>query len=786
LTIEPRSPAEYVARQDAHLLGASPESPGCDRTLTLRKRVLILFAAAAVALGAMASPALAATGFKAQSYAGFGAESAGGAITGQKPESKLWYQDGSWWAAMLSPSAGGAHHMYRLTAGGWTDTGIEIDSRPATKEDVLSLDSTLYVLSRSPGGSAGPSQLRRYTYAGGTYTLDPGFPVTVPGAGGETATLARDTTGTLWITYRAGKNIVAAHSLGSDIAWGNPFILPVAGAAGTKTDDISDVIAFSDAQGPAVGVMWSNQIAQSDYFAVHRDGAPDNTWSVETALSGPDMADDHINLKTVEGRVYASVKTSADKLGSSGTLIMLLVRSSIGGWSNYPVATVRDNNTRPIVLLDMSARQLYIFMTIGDSHPRAVVYKQSSLDSIAFSSPVTFMDGSSINNSTSTKQNLSASTGIVVLASDGVNYWWNALGAALPPPGNKPPTASGVVTSTTAGAPVQVALAGGDAETCQLTFTIVSGPSHGSLGTITNQACTPGTPNSDTATLTYTPTAGYTGPDSFTYKTSDGTTDSNTATVTITVTPANTAPTADDASATTSAGTPAQVTLTGHDPETCQLTFTIVSGPSHGSLGTITNQACTPGTPNSDTATLTYTPTAGYTGPDSFTYKTSDGVTDSNTATVTITVSAGSSSDFFPASISFTRGTVTGGDVSSLNADDNVYYQVGSTGVANPEVDWVATVNGVPTSPGSIRVVYSAFSSPPTTQTVWIWRWTTSSWSRLSQGTLGTGETKLTLQPSGNASDYVSSSGVVRVRVRYGGTTSPFSTSSDLLDISVT
>jgi hypothetical protein len=395
------------------------------------------------------------------------------------------------------------------------------------------------------------------------------------------------------------------------------------------------------------------------------------------------MADDHINLKTVEGRVYASVKTSADKLGSSGTLIMLLVRSSIGGWSNYPVATVRDNNTRPIVLLDMSARQLYIFMTIGDSHPRAVVYKQSSLDSIAFSSPVTFMDGSSINNSTSTKQNLSASTGIVVLASDGVNYWWNALGAALPPPGNKPPTASGVVTSTTAGAPVQVALAGGDAETCQLTFTIVSGP-------------------------------------------------------------------------------------------------------SHGSLGTITNQACTPGTPNSDTATLTYTPTAGYTGPDSFTYKTSDGVTDSNTATVTITVSAGSSSDFFPASISFTRGTVTGGDVSSLNADDNVYYQVGSTGVANPEVDWVATVNGVPTSPGSIRVVYSAFSSPPTTQTVWIWRWTTSSWSRLSQGTLGTGETKLTLQPSGNASDYVSSSGVVRVRVRYGGTTSPFSTSSDLLDISVT
>src|SRR4030095_7980930 len=51
-----------------------------------------------------------------------------------------------------------------------------------------------------------------------------------------------------------------------------------------------------------------------------------------------------------------------------------------------------------------------------------------------------------------------------------------------------------------------------------------------------------------------------------------------------------------------------------------------ISGPSHGSL-----------TLNAD-GSFTYTPTAHYNGPDSFTYKPTDGATASNTAMVSITV----------------------------------------------------------------------------------------------------------------------------------------------------
>src|SRR4030095_14010842 len=78
-----------------------------------------------------------------------------------------------------------------------------------------------------------------------------------------------------------------------------------------------------------------------------------------------------------------------------------------------------------------------------------------------------------------------------------------------------------------------ITLAATDAEGSTLTYTIVTGPAHGTL--------------SGTApALTYTPAANYNGADSFTFKANDGTADSNLATVTITVTAVNDAPVAND------------------------------------------------------------------------------------------------------------------------------------------------------------------------------------------------------------------------------------------------
>ncbi len=159
-----------------------------------------------------------------------------------------------------------------------------------------------------------------------------------------------------------------------------------------------------------------------------------------------------------------------------------------------------------------------------------------------------------------------------------------------------------------------ITLTGSDPNTpaLSLTYTVTSSPTHGTLsGTAPN--------------LTYTPTAGYFGPDSFQFTDSNGTAISAPATVSITVvgTPtanAQTVKVAEDA-------TNFAITLTGSDPNTPpqSLTYTVTSAPTHGTLsGTAPN--------------LTYTPTAGYFGADSFQFTDSNGTATSAPATVTIIV----------------------------------------------------------------------------------------------------------------------------------------------------
>jgi len=138
--------------------------------------------------------------------------------------------------------------------------------------------------------------------------------------------------------------------------------------------------------------------------------------------------------------------------------------------------------------------------------------------------------------------------------------------------------------------------------------------------------------------LVYTPPPNYYGPDAFSYTVSDGHGGTADAAVSITVASVNDAPTAAAKTATTKYATAVTVTLTGADVETCDLQFQVVSPPAHGTIGAPSNVLCfTLLPPYSDQAKIKYTPAAGWSGTDQFTYRTSDGTLTSSTVTVTIT-----------------------------------------------------------------------------------------------------------------------------------------------------
>jgi VCBS repeat-containing protein len=154
-----------------------------------------------------------------------------------------------------------------------------------------------------------------------------------------------------------------------------------------------------------------------------------------------------------------------------------------------------------------------------------------------------------------------------------------------------------------------------------LSATLVKGPEHAANFVLNNDG-----------TFTYTPVTGYKGSDLFKYTAFDGSSASATATAAISVGVVDDGPTAFDDTYTTieNGGLIRNVLVNDANLQTdvVDLGAQLVSGPGHAASFVLNTNG-----------SFTYTPVTGYHGPDTFTYKATDGDTiNSNTATVTITI----------------------------------------------------------------------------------------------------------------------------------------------------
>jgi hypothetical protein len=195
-------------------------------------------------------------------------------------------------------------------------------------------------------------------------------------------------------------------------------------------------------------------------------------------------------------------------------------------------------------------------------------------------------------------------------------------------PPNVPPVAVDDGYSTNEGQTLNVNAAGGvlandtDANGHPLTASLVTGVASGTLTLQTN------------GSFAYMPAPGFSGIVTFTYQASDGTASSNTATATITVNAVNDPPRAQPDSYTTAEDTPLSVGGNGvlgndSDPEGAALTAEVVRNVPSGHQLFL-----------NPTGAFGYTPDGDFNGTTTFTYRASDGATQSEAATVTITVTA--------------------------------------------------------------------------------------------------------------------------------------------------
>jgi len=136
-----------------------------------------------------------------------------------------------------------------------------------------------------------------------------------------------------------------------------------------------------------------------------------------------------------------------------------------------------------------------------------------------------------------------------------------------------------------------------------LTAVLVSGPSHGSLSFNAN------------GSISYAPDLLYSGSDSFTYQASDGTAVGNVATVYFNIGLLNQPPVAANQSVIMPNYASTNLVLKATDPDSPNLIYSIVSGPTNGVLtGLIPS-----------TGAVTYMPASNYFGPDYFTFVAFDG-----------------------------------------------------------------------------------------------------------------------------------------------------------------
>jgi hypothetical protein len=372
----------------------------------VRRALAFVVSSLLCASAAVAAPDLAG---EVTTSAGFG--------TDHKPQSKLWFNDGTWWA-VFSDAAG--QRIWKLENGALvkqTFPDAVVDSRTTSRCDALWDGVHLYVLSFHTT----LPRFAKYDYDAATqsYRRLPGFPVDLPIAGLECMVFDKDSTGRLWVAFEADHMIKTIWTTSADhLSWDLTGAVLETDVGG---DDIATAVAFG---GQNIGVLWSDQGADASWrfgFRAHRDSDPPDVWQPLEVVDTGSSVDDHINVKAdSDGQLWFAGKDLYNR-------IQVYRRGASGGWSRLFSDINRGSCTRPTILLDDAQDLVHVFYTDWETSPNPIRHVSAPRSTGIFSMPEDYLTPtgtSSLNDPTGTKQHAIAGAGLFVVAAGPSRASW--------------------------------------------------------------------------------------------------------------------------------------------------------------------------------------------------------------------------------------------------------------------------------------------------------------------------------------------------------------------------
>lgn len=294
--------------------------------------------------------------------------------TADKPQSKLWFMDGYWWA--LLPNSSGPS-LWQRKEEGWLEhteitealrgvpgrADVWADGNHVTAVGVADLSKTNYSLTVFRLSKKSSSIEWKTEILAELFPPSPEYAI-------ETATIVQDGKGNWWIAAVADTKVCVWNSPSCGKKWSHPIVL----AEGIDNDDICVVTTLPDNE---VGVIWSDQIRDAVLIRIHKDGDPAENWGKEEIIDKGNLtADNHFNTSLApDGTLWIATKNEVDV--TDKPQFVLRIRSADGKWTNMPYVIREEMKrpSRPIVIA--TEDNSYVFSGYGDND-RSIPFPHNS------------------------------------------------------------------------------------------------------------------------------------------------------------------------------------------------------------------------------------------------------------------------------------------------------------------------------------------------------------------------------------------------------------------------